>query len=119
MTLPTFSPESYLYYILKMILDDTRFWQQLESLNLNKDYTSYRLQIILDEVQLDDNCNISNDNLKKVFHGETLSSIKEFIREAQVLNYYYKNHLEDLQEFQNDVQKIFNLVEKRVKASLQ
>lgn len=51
LSLPTFlAPESYYYFILKKISNDHKFWQQLGRLNLPNDYTSYRLEELLQEV---------------------------------------------------------------------
>lgn len=119
LSLPTFlAPESYYYYILKSILNEKSFWKQLERLDLSRDYTSQRLKTTLDKVKLDNEGNISNDKLKNFFHGERLSLIKEFIKDTQVLMYYYDKYPDKLLNFKKNVQKVFDLVEKKVKASL-
>lgn len=117
--LPLFlAPESYFYYILKKISDNKDFWKQLENLNLSKDYTVYNLRILLDKVKLDDEDNIQNDELKKIFNEQRLDQIKEFIDETQLLTYYYKETPEELREFKKKVEKVFKIVENKVKADL-
>ncbi|MBS6480628.1 MAG: AAA family ATPase [Dialister sp.] len=119
LSLPTFlAPESYYYFVLKKILNDNEFWQQLGRLNLPNDYTSYRLEALLQEVVLDDNCNIQNEDLKKVFCGDNLKRIKSFIDETQTLTYYYKKNPQELNDFKNEINKVFNIVENKVKANL-
>lgn len=116
--LPTFlAPESYFYYIMNKILEDSIFWQQLARLDLRKDYTSYNLRRVMDEVEIDAK-GINNDDLKKVFSGENLDKIKEFIDETQLLTYYYKNNPGELLEFKKDVKRVFTIVENKVKANL-
>ncbi len=117
--LPTFlAPESFFYYILSSIIDDVNFWQQLEMLKLPRDYTSYNLKNFLDKVKLDDDNNISNDELKKVFKGDLLKLIKEFIDDTQLLSYYYDQNTEEILEFKDSLKSVFDLVEKRVKSNL-
>lgn len=119
LSLPTFlAPESYYYFILSKILNDNEFWQQLGRLNLPNDYTSYRLGALLQEVVLDDNSNIQNEDLKKVFCGDNLKRIKNFIDETQTLTYYYKKNPQELSDFKNEIKKVFNIVENKVKANL-
>lgn len=119
LALPTFlAPESYFYFILSEILNDTVFWQQLERLNLHSNYTSYNLSTILNKVKLDEEGNIQNDKLKEVFCRNTLSRIKNFIDETQALAYYYEKKPEKLERFKSDVKRIFCIVEKKVKANL-
>ena len=119
LTLPTFlAPESYYYYVLKNISNDREFWRQIDDLNLKKDYTSHRLETILNKVNLCEDENISNSELKETFHGNTLASIKEFIKDAQVFTYYYKKHNNDIVKFKSETQRVFSLVEKKVKANL-
>ena len=119
LSLPTFlAPESYYYFVLKKILNDNEFWQQLGRLNLPNDYTSYRLEALLQEVVLDDNCNIQNEDLKKVFCGDNLKRIKSFIDETQTLTFFYKKNPQELNDFKNEINKVFNIVENKVKANL-
>ncbi len=87
-------------------------------MNLPNDYTSYRLEALLQEVVLDDNCNIQNEDLKKVFCGDNLKRIKSFIDETQTLTYYYKKNPQELNDFKNEINKVFNIVENKVKANL-
>lgn len=119
LSLPSFlAPESYYYYILTRLLDDKSFWQQLERLDLRKDYTSRNLKIILDKVKLDGENNIKNDELKKVFSGNNLNRIKEFIDESQLLTYYYEKNPEEFLVFKEDVKRVFDIIENKVKAKL-
>lgn len=69
-------------------------------------------------MELDSNSNIPNEKLKNVFSGENLKRVKSFIDETQVLAYYYGKNRQELIEFQNDVKKVFQIVENKVKASL-
>jgi len=119
LSLPSFlAPESYYYYILTRILDDRSFWQQLQRLDLRKDYTSHNLKIILDKVKLDDENNIKNDELKKVLSGDDLNKIKEFIDDTQLLTYYYEKNPDELLNFKEYVKRVFDIVENKVKANL-
>ncbi|WP_237037412.1 AAA family ATPase [Mediannikoviicoccus vaginalis] len=119
LSLPSFlAPESYYYYVLRRLLDDKPFWQQLGRQDLRRDYTSRNLNIILDKVKLDNENNIKNDELKKVFSGENLNRIKEFIDESQLLTYYYKKYPEELLVFKEDVKRVFDIIENKVKANL-
>lgn len=118
LSLPTFlAPESYYYFILKKISNDHKFWQQLGRLNLPNDYTSYRLEELLQEVVLH-NDNIQNEDLKKVFFGDKLERIKNFIDETQTLTYYYNKNPQELSDFKKEIKKVFNIVENKVKANL-
>lgn len=120
LSLPTFlAPESYLYFILTQIENDREFWRQLERLNLKKDYTAHNLETIINKVSLNDEQFISNNDLKKVFCGNLLETIKEFVSETQVLSYYYDENPEDLCEFKNKTREIFKIVDKKVKSNLQ
>lgn len=118
-SLPSFlAPESYYYFILTEILNDKLFWQQLSRLNLRNDYTSYKLEGLLKEVDLDVDKNINNDKLKDYFSGKNLERIKQFIDETQLLTYYYNKNPEELLTFKENAKKVFYVVEKKVKANL-
>lgn len=119
LALPTFlAPESYYYYIMTKILNDNKFWQDLSNYDLRNDYTSHRLEVLLKEVKLDSINNINNEDLKKVFSGDNLKRIRSFIDEAQVLRYYYRENPQELNDFKDNVKKVFDIVENKVKANL-
>lgn len=119
LALPTFlAPESYYYYILKQILFEDRFWKKLEDMNLENDYTSHNLKRFLDSAKFEDENNIKNDELKKLFDGENLAYIKDFISKTQLLSYYYEKNPEELLTFKDEVQRVFNIVENKVKANM-
>ncbi|MDU3136857.1 MAG: AAA family ATPase [Anaerococcus prevotii] len=119
LSLPSFlAPESYYYFILTEILDDKVFWQQLSRLDLRNDYTSFRLEGLLKEVELDADNNIENDKLKKCFSGNNLKRIKQFIDETQLLTYYYNKNPDELINFKENAKRVFYIVENKVKANL-
>lgn len=121
LSLPTqLAPESFYYYILSDIKEDRNFWQKIEKLKLEKNYTAHRLEIILNKVKFDENNNISNDNIKKIFKEDNeLDKIKSFIDDAQVLTYFYEKNPDELKEFRGELLRIFNIVDKKIKASMQ
>lgn len=121
LSLPSFlAPESYYYYylILTEILYDKVFWRQLSRLDLQNDYTSFRLEGLLKEVELDANNNIENDKLKECFSGNNLKRIKQFIDETQLLTYYYNKNPDELINFKENAKRVFYIVENKVKANL-
>lgn len=119
LSLPSFlAPESYYYCILKQISDDKSFWQQLGRLDLHNDYTSYNLKQILCRVDLGNNNNIQNNEVKKIFSKDQLPKIKKFIDETQLLTYYYRSNPEELRAFKENAERVFSIVENKVKANL-
>lgn len=64
------------------------------------------------------NDNIQNEDLKKVFFGDKLERIKNFIDETQTLTYYYNKNPQELSDFKKEIKKVFNIVENKVKANL-
>ena len=47
-----------------------------------------------------------------------MKRIRSFIDEAQVLRYYYRENPQELNDFKDNVKKVFDIVENKVKANL-
>ena len=95
-----FAPESYLYRILRAVIDDKlnnmTFWRGLDANEDTSIYTSDRINKLFNN--LPDPFN--NDDLKSIFK-EVGSEVWSFIEKSDVISYYYcdVNNVRELLDF--------------------
>ena len=112
-TLPGFlSPEGFLYSIIFDLVKNDRdnylFWRTLDKDPETTLYTSDKIreQIIINDSEL---C------LKALKANK--DNIFEFTEKSKMLNYYYVNNKQDLENWIKKVQKVFDFVSNKVMAS--
>lgn len=111
--LPTFlAPESYLYYLIYSVVNDEKyndFWNNIKSdkygiLTKSKLRSSFLNKISISK-------DTRNDNLKSIFNEFGIEDMRELIEETNLFYYFYKENLNELNEYYNN----FKLAVEKVK----
>ena len=106
-----FAPESFLYSIIyKIFTNNTEhltFWRGLDSNETTALYTSEKVNEIFSALPSEYN----NDDLKKIFTDSFESDIWKFIKESDIVTYYYSDYktIGELLSFLENVKKAYDI----------
>jgi len=114
--LPSFlAPESFIYYVVKMIVDNenyNKFWKDLEDREESRLYTKGRINEILNQINIKDDT--KNDDIKSL---ERLQELQKFITDTQLFNYLMEeNIIDELSDFCLKVYSQINILLQREKS---
>ena len=106
-----FAPESFLYsMVYKIFTNNTEhltFWRGLDSNETTALYTSEKINEIFSVLPSEYN----NDDLKKIFTDSFESDIWKFIKESDIVTYYYSDYktIGELLSFLENVKKAYDI----------
>ncbi len=106
-----FAPESFLYAIIYKIsaksLDHSEFWRGLDSNETTTLYTSEKIIAMFSNLPE----KFDNDDLKKIFTDSLDSEIWKFIKNSDILTYYYSDYttIEELLLFLENIKKAYDM----------
>ena len=106
-----FAPESFLYSVVyKIFTNNTEhltFWRGLDSNETTALYTSEKINEIFSVLPSEYN----NDDLKKIFTDSFESDIWKFIKESDIVTYYYSDYktIGELLSFLENIKKAYDI----------
>lgn len=106
-----FAPESYLYGMIYRIsntpLDNADFWRAMDRKEDTALYTADKIKNLFSKLSGDYN----NDNLKDIFKEVAASEVWKFVRESDIVTYYYSDYrvVEELLQFIESLKKAFDM----------